>query len=54
MACSRGRQSCIIHTPDKERLTERLSPINRDGLQNIAIATVRFGACAYCELWCAN
>ena len=24
VACSRGRKSCIIHTPDKERLTERL------------------------------
>ena len=24
VACSRGRTSCIIHTPDKARLTERL------------------------------
>ena len=24
VACSRGRKSCIIHTPDTERLTERL------------------------------
>ena len=29
VACSRGRKSCIIHTPDKERLVERLPEGNR-------------------------
>ena len=29
VACSRGRQSCIIHTPDKARLMERLPEGNR-------------------------
>jgi hypothetical protein len=29
VACSRGRHSCIIHTPDKARLTEGLPEGNR-------------------------
>ena len=29
MACSRGRRSCIVHTPDKARLIERLPEGNR-------------------------
>ena len=29
VACSRGRHSCIIHTPDKARLMERLPEGNR-------------------------
>jgi hypothetical protein len=29
VACSRGRRSCIIHTPDKVRLIERLPEGNR-------------------------
>ena len=29
VACSRGRHSCIIHTPDKARLIERLPEGNR-------------------------
>ena len=29
VACSRDRKSCIIHTPDKERLVERLPEGNR-------------------------
>ena len=29
VACSRGRQSCVIHTPDKQRLLERLPPGSR-------------------------
>ena len=29
VACSRGRKSCIVHTPDKARLTERLPEGNR-------------------------
>ena len=29
VACSRGRRSCIIHTPDKARLMERLPEGNR-------------------------
>ena len=29
VACSRGRRSCIVHTPDKARLIERLPEGNR-------------------------
>jgi hypothetical protein len=29
VACSRGRRSCIVHTPDKARLIERLPEENR-------------------------
>jgi hypothetical protein len=29
VACSRGRMSCIVHTPDKARLVERLPSGNR-------------------------
>jgi len=29
VACSRGRRSCIVHTPDKARLMERLPEGNR-------------------------
>jgi hypothetical protein len=29
VACSRGRKSCIVHTPDKARLIERLPEGNR-------------------------
>ena len=29
MACSRGRKSCIVDTPDKARLIERLPEGNR-------------------------
>jgi ATP-dependent exoDNAse (exonuclease V) alpha subunit len=29
VACSRGRNSCIVHTPDKARLIERLPEGNR-------------------------
>jgi hypothetical protein len=29
VACSRGRGSCIVHTPDKARLIERLPEGNR-------------------------
>jgi ATP-dependent exoDNAse (exonuclease V) alpha subunit len=29
VACSRGRKSCVVHTPDKARLIERLSEGNR-------------------------
>ena len=29
VACSRGRQSCVVHTPDKARLIERLPEGNR-------------------------
>ena len=29
MACSRGRKSCMVHTPDKARLIERLPEGNR-------------------------
>ena len=29
VACSRGRKSCIVHTPDKARLVERLPEANR-------------------------
>jgi hypothetical protein len=51
VACSRGRQSCTIHTPDKVRLMERLPEGNRraalDALSEIrttnpAVACVKF------------
>jgi hypothetical protein len=29
VACSRARKSCILHTPNKARLTERLPEGNR-------------------------
>jgi ATP-dependent exoDNAse (exonuclease V) alpha subunit len=29
VACSRGRRSCIVHTPDKARLIDRLPEGNR-------------------------
>jgi hypothetical protein len=29
VACSRGRRSCIVHTPEKARLIERLPEGNR-------------------------
>ena len=29
VACSRGRESCVVHTPDKDRLVERLPEGNR-------------------------
>jgi hypothetical protein len=29
VACSRGRKSCVVHTPDKARLIERLPEGNR-------------------------
>jgi hypothetical protein len=32
VACSRGRKSCIVHTPDKARLIERLPEGNRRAL----------------------
>ena len=45
VACSRGRQSCIIHTPDKVRLMERLPEGDRraglDVLSEIRVTPVR-------------
>ena len=32
--CSRGRRSCIVHTPDKARLIERLPEGNRRAEQS--------------------
>jgi ATP-dependent exoDNAse (exonuclease V) alpha subunit len=45
VACSRGRRSCIVHTPDKARLIERLPEGNRraalDALSEIRPKTRR-------------
>ncbi len=49
VACSRGRKSCAIHTPDKQRLLERLPPGSRkaaldvlaENRQRIPIAIVQ-------------
>ena len=35
VACSRGRQSCAIHTPDKARLMERLPEGNRRAVLDV-------------------
>jgi hypothetical protein len=35
VACSRGRHSCIIHTPDKARLIERLPEGNRRAVLDV-------------------
>jgi ATP-dependent exoDNAse (exonuclease V) alpha subunit len=35
VACSRGRQSCTIHTPDKARLIERLAEGNRRAVLDV-------------------
>ena len=41
VACSRGRQSCAIHTPDKTRLMERLPQGNRRGALDV-LSEIRF------------
>ena len=45
VACSRGRRSCIVHTPDKARLMEKLPEGNRraalDCFQKFAPKTPR-------------
>ena len=45
VACSRGRRSCIVHTPDKARLMERLPEGNRraalDVLSEFSLKTPR-------------
>ena len=49
VACSRGRKSCAIHTPDKQRLLERLPSGSRkaaldvlaENRQNVPLAIVR-------------
>jgi hypothetical protein len=33
-ACSRGRKSCIVHTPDKARLIERSPEGNRRAIKS--------------------
>lgn len=35
VACSRGRQSCVIHTPDKLRLMERLQEGDRKAVLDV-------------------
>ena len=35
VACSRGRKSCAIHTPDKQRLIERLPPGSRKAVLDV-------------------
>jgi hypothetical protein len=39
VACSRGRRSCIIHTPDKARLTESLPEGNRRAALDVLAET---------------
>jgi len=41
VACSRGRQSCIIHTPDKARFTESLPQGNRRAALDV-LSEIRF------------
>ncbi len=41
VACSRGRKSCIVHTPDKARLIESLPEGNRRAAQVIEPSTAR-------------
>ena len=54
VACSRGRKSCIIHTPDKARLIERLPEGNRraalDVLSEIRVTPTRKRASAWKQL----
>jgi conjugative relaxase-like TrwC/TraI family protein len=54
VACSRGRQSCIIHTPDKGRLMERLPEGDRraglDVLSEIRVTPTRKRASAWKQL----
>ncbi len=42
VACSRGRQSCTVHTPDKIRLMERLPEGNRQAALDVQSPTNRF------------
>ena len=35
VTCSRGRRSCIVHTPDKARLIERLAEGNRRAVLDV-------------------
>jgi hypothetical protein len=55
VACSRGRRTCSIHTPDKERLMERLPEGNRtaalDAIENARGPKVATSILRRPELW---